>query len=210
MKVTTIPVGMLGTNCYLLACDQKNCAVIDPGAQPEKIAAIIEEEGLHLEYILLTHGHYDHIGGVNFLKQKYPNAMLYVGKHDMELLCDDNKNYAAIRSERPEDYILKDAKTLEEGTHLKLGDLDIEVIETPGHTKGGVTYICRDALFTGDTLFYSDVGRTDLYGGDYAALMQSLKKIALLKGDFLVYPGHGSSSTLDYERKNNYYLSQCM
>ena len=206
MNILVMPVGMLGTNCYVLSSKAGSCAVIDPGAQPEKIIGQIEEMKLNVRYVLLTHGHHDHIGGVKKLMEKHPDALLCIGKNDLELLGDTGKSMAFMRHDNVADYMLQNARTLEEGAVLELDELSINVIETPGHTLGGVCYICRDALFAGDTLFYEDCGRCDLYGGSYETILKSLKKIAELDGDYVVYPGHGESTTLQHERSYNRYM----
>jgi glyoxylase-like metal-dependent hydrolase (beta-lactamase superfamily II) len=206
MEIITMPVGMLGTNCYIVKSDAGKCAVIDPGAQPEKIIDLMVKNKLTLQYVLLTHGHHDHIGGVKKLITQYRDARLYIGKGDLEMLGDSQKSLAIFKTASDSDFIIGNADTLAEGDTIELDELTFTVLETPGHTKGGVTYLCGDAMFSGDTLFREDVGRTDLYGGDYPTLKRSLAKLDALKGDFVVYPGHGESSTLDYERQNNQYI----
>lgn len=208
MNIIVMPVGMLGTNCYLLSSKDGSCAVIDPGAQPQKIIDKIEEQKLGVKYVLLTHGHHDHIGGVKKLLEQYPEARLCVGKNDLELLSDPAKSMAFTRHDNADDFIIQNAQTLEENAELKLGELKIRVIETPGHTRGGVCYICRDALFSGDTLFYEDCGRCDLYGGSYDVMLKSLRKLADLEDDYTVYPGHGESTTMQHERKHNRYIAE--
>lgn len=210
MNILNIPVGFLGTNCYILSDGSGACAVVDPGAQPEKIMGLLAEKNLKVEYILLTHGHHDHIGGVKKLAEAYPDARLCIGKNDVEMLSDAQKSLASGRYDNAENFHLSKAEPLEEGGELTLGELSIRVMETPGHTKGGVCYICGNVIFSGDTLFHGDVGRCDLYGGDYAVMKKSLKKLAELPGDYAVYPGHGDESTLEYERKNNRYIAEAM
>lgn len=207
MTVTTMPVGMLGTNCYLIESEALGCAVVDPGAQPDKIIAVIKERGLTPRYILLTHGHHDHIGGVKKLMAAYPEALLYIGEGDMEMLGDTQKSLAIFRVEDDSDYVIGGVNPLREGDSLVLDELEIKVLDTPGHTKGGVTYRCGEALFAGDTLFYEDVGRTDLYGGDFQVLLASLAKLAALEGEYVVYPGHGEATSLNHERQYNSYIA---
>lgn len=210
MNVTIIPVGMLGTNCYLLSSEKKNCVIFDPGAQPDKIAGIIEKDGLTPKYILLTHGHHDHIGGVQKLLARFGDCKVYIGEGDKEMLEDTGKSLAISRNETAAEFLIPEAATLKDGQELTLDELTIKVLDTPGHTKGGVSYICGNLLFSGDTLFYGDVGRTDLYGGSYSVLKKSLKKLHDLPGDYCVYPGHGDATTLEYERKNNRYIGESL
>jgi len=207
MKVLTIPVGMTGANCHIIVSDENSCAVIDPGAQPEKIIGEIKALGATPKYILLTHGHFDHIGGVKRLMAEYPDAVLHIGEKDIEMLADTQKSYAYFRSNDINDYVIEDAVGLSDGQSLPLGGLTVTVMETPGHTLGGVVYFCLDAMFSGDTIFAQDVGRTDLYGGNFDTLKGSLLKLAAMDGDYALYPGHGGSSTLERERRSNPYLS---
>lgn len=208
MNVTIIPVGMLGTNCYLLASKQKNCVVIDPGAQPEKIAGHLEQEKLTPKMILLTHGHHDHIGGVNKLLELFPGLSVYIGREDLAMLRDTEKNRAAYRYDELSEYIIQHGEAIDEGWEQELDELKLRAIQTPGHTRGGMIYLCNDAMFSGDTLFYHNCGRCDLYGGDYSMMLQSLKRLANLEGDYIVYPGHGETSTLEEERKYNRYMGE--
>ncbi|MCL2055921.1 MAG: MBL fold metallo-hydrolase [Oscillospiraceae bacterium] len=207
MKIIHLAVGLLGTNCYIIAAENDSCVIIDPGAQPDKIAGIVEENGLSPKFILLTHGHHDHIGGVKKLMSLFPEAGLKIGADDLEMLSDSQKSLAVFRYGDDAEFLIGSASNATEGDILSADGLEFRVISVPGHTKGGVAYLCGDALFTGDTLFREDVGRTDLYGGDYNILRFSLAKLAALQGDYVVYPGHGEFSTLDYERANNPYLS---
>ena len=205
MKVIIAPVGTLGTNCYIVGSESGDAFVVDPGAQPEKLAGILTEQNLAPRYILLTHGHYDHIGGVKALMEKFPDVTLHIGENDQEMLEDASKSYAN-RWDDGEDHRILGAQTLKEGDTLEVGDLTINVLDTPGHTKGGVCYLCGDVIFSGDTLFRGDIGRCDLYGGNFDVMKQSLAKLAALEGDYPVYPGHEQSTTLDYERAYNPYL----
>ena len=188
------------TNTYIVTCEETGeTAVVDPSL-PEEI--LVEKfEGKNVKYILLTHGHYDHIGGVNFVKEK-TGAKVVIHKEDEEMLCDKNKNYGTDSTPIYADILVED------GTELMLGNSKITVLHTPGHTKGGVCYIFPDdrVMFSGDTLFRLTAGRTDLYGGDARTELMSLSKIAELEGDYQVYPGHDHATTLDFERQYNRYM----
>lgn len=207
MKLYVKPVGMLGTNCYIVADDGGKCAVIDPGAQPEKLIDFLEIHEFKPEYILLTHGHYDHIGAVKAIAEKY-GCKIAIGKNDAEQLTDREKSLATSRGMSEKDYLMTPDLQVAEGDHLTVGNLTFSVLDTPGHTRGGVCYLCGNLLFSGDTLFSGDVGRCDLYGGDFTMMQQSLKKLAAQKGDYRVLPGHGPESTLEQERLHNPYMRE--
>lgn len=210
MDIIKMPLGTIGTNCYILISSKNNCAVIDPGAQPEKIIAELDERKLTLSYILITHGHHDHIGGVKKLAEKFTEAKIHIGKNDLEMLTDTKKSLAVMRYGKADDFIIDKAEALEDGAQITLDELSVRVVETPGHTKGGVCYLCRDVIFSGDTLFYGDVGRCDLYGGDYDVMKASLRKLAGLEGDYKVHPGHGGDTSLEFERNHNRYIAEAM
>ena len=200
MKVSIMQVGPIGTNCYILE-DEKKIAVIDPGDEAERILEVLEETEGTVEYILLTHGHYDHTTAVPELHKALPEAKIYIHQADA--------NGAGSRlfplAGQVDDLLLYD-----EGDSLPLGSLTIEVLHTPGHSKGSVTLRAGDVLFTGDTLFAGSMGRTDLSGGDEGEIMASLKRLGELEGSFTVCPGHMQTSTLDQERKTNPYLRMAM
>ena len=197
MNVITMSVGMLGANCYLLCSDQNNCAVIDPGAEPQRIAEKIESEGLSPKMILLTHAHFDHIGGASWLKDRY-GVPVWLHKADWELALDPNKNLSSMLGSRQ--FVLQPDRALVGGEQVPLDELMIGVIETPGHTPGGVSLLVNGVLFSGDTLFDGGYGRTDFWGGDWNALAASLKKLLELPGEYRVLPGHGGQTTIADQR----------
>ena len=197
MNVITMSVGMLGANCYLLCSDQNNCAVIDPGAEPQRIAEKIESEGLTPKMILLTHAHFDHIGGVSWLKERY-GIPVWLHKADWELALDPNKNLSSMLGSRQ--FVLQPDRALVGGEQVPLDELMIGVIETPGHTPGGISLLVNGTLFSGDTLFDGGYGRTDFWGGDWNALAASLKKLLELPGEYRVLPGHGGQTTIADQR----------
>lgn len=200
MKVSMMQVGPIGTNCYILE-DGKKAAVIDPGDEADRILAQLNQLDVQVEYILLTHGHYDHTTGVPELHKALPGAKIYIHQADA--------NGAGSRlfplAGQVDDLLLYD-----EGDTLPLGTLTIEVLHTPGHSPGSVTLKAGDVLFTGDTLFAGDCGRTDLRGGSWEEILVSLGRLGKLEGNFHVLPGHGDTSDLDTERKINPYLKQGM
>ena len=202
MKVKLLRVGPIGTNCYILEDDQTNlAAVIDPGDEPELIQEALEKEGVEVRYLLLTHGHYDHTTAVPALHRVYPQADIYIHQADAN---------GAGSTLFPLTGEVDDLKLYDEGDVIRLGDHEIQVLHTPGHSPGPVTLKVEDVLFTGDTLFAGSCGRTDLRGGSYEQIMQSLKRLGELKGDFHVCPGHEATSTLERERRSNPFLMEAM
>lgn len=205
MKLLSLIVGQLGVNCYIPYCEQtRHCAVIDPGDRAEKILALIEKNSLSLKYILLTHGHFDHIGAVNELKEQ-TGAQVVVHHEDLDMIMDPDKNLSSYVGSK---HIKVSADLMvEDGMALQIGNITLEVIHTPGHTRGGVSYLGEGLLFTGDTLFAGSVGRTDLPGGNHHTLIKSIKeKVLSLNDNLIIYPGHGPKSTLGQERTSNPYL----
>ena len=202
MQVKVLQVGPIGTNCYLLEDEKAHvAAVIDPGDEAGRILQVIRDDGVDVKYILLTHGHYDHTTAVPELHQALPQAEIYIHKADA--------NGAGSRL-FPLAGQIPDLKFYDEGDALTLGELTIQVLHTPGHSKGSVTLKVGDVLFCGDTLFAGSCGRTDLAGGSYAEIMASLKKLGQLPGDYHVCPGHDVTSTLERERRSNPFLREAM
>lgn len=196
MLIKSIPVGQLETNCYVVTNeDTLHCVVIDPGDESNTILDYLEDNRLVCEAILLTHGHYDHVGAVEAVQEE-TGAKVYMHKADDHRLSGDY-HFPYTLPENGAYY--------QDGDVLELAGLRFAVIGTPGHTKGGVTLQCENALFTGDTLFKGSCGRTDLPGGDMDEELQSLKKLCSLPGEYEVYPGHMDPSTLERERMFNYY-----
>ena len=202
MKVKLLRVGPIGTNCYILEDDQTNlAAVIDPGDEPELIQEALEKEGVEVRYLLLTHGHYDHTTAVPALHRVYPQADIYIHQADAN---GAGSTLFPLAGE------VDDLELYGGGDVIRLGDHEIQVLHTPGHSPGSVTLKVEDVLFTGDTLFAGSCGRTDLRGGSYEQIMQSLKRLGELKGDFHVCPGHEATSTLERERRSNPFLMEAM
>ena len=202
MKVKLLRVGPIGTNCYILEDDQTNlAAVIDPGDEPELIQEALEKEGVEVRYLLLTHGHYDHTTAVPALHRVYPQADIYIHQADAN---GAGSTLFPLAGE------VDDLKLYDEGDVIRLGDHEIQVLHTPGHSPGSVTLKVGDVLFTGDTLFCGSCGRTDLRGGSYEEIMASLKRLGELEGDFHVCPGHDRTSTLERERRSNPFLMEAM
>jgi len=205
MIIRTIPLGPVRANTYIVS-DEKHDGtfIVDAGAYNPRLERLINDK--KIEYILLTHGHFDHIMGVSELKKRFPDAKVCIHEADAPMLSDDMLSLAfafgaGVDKDLKADIILHD------GDELPFGDKLIRVIHTPGHTKGGVTYMIDDCMFTGDTLFCGSVGRTDFPGGDMNVLNDSICRLFDIDGDYNVYPGHDMNTTLSDERKNNPYVN---
>lgn len=200
MQIKVIQVGQLGTNCYLLEDEQsKKAAVVDPGGEGSRILAAAQADGVEIAMILLTHAHFDHTGGVAELCRALPGVPVYLHPADAALL--GSQVFPPFGA---------DTVPYADGDVLELGGLEIHVLHTPGHTPGGVTLRVEDVLFTGDTLFQGSMGRIDFEGGSYDQIMASLKRLASLPGDYHVLPGHMGGSTMEAERRNNYYIREAL
>ena len=202
MKVKSASFGNMGNNCYLIIDEKTNkSALVDCTEFSRKMIDFIGDTDL--QYILLTHGHFDHIIGAKEVKEKY-NCKVAISADDECMLSSSRHSLAAfcgaVQNDVTADIILKD------GDVITLGDIEIKVISTPGHTKGSVCFIAEDCLFSGDTLFCCSCGRTDFPGGSVPEMLSSLKKLSSLEGDYRVLPGHEEQSTLDFERTHNPYM----
>ena len=189
-------MGVLANNVYIVS-DGEGTMVVDPSCSADKILAALGDR--KLDAIVLTHSHFDHTGGVAELCAALPGVPVYLHPADAALVGGDV--FPAVGAE---------TTPYQDGDVVKLGKMDIEVLHTPGHTPGGVTLKVGDVLLTGDTLFQGSMGRTDFEGGSYAEIMASLGRLGRLSGDYHVLPGHMGASTLEQERKTNYYLREAM
>ncbi len=210
IEVITITVGLLETNCYLLYdSDTKEVFCIDPGSEPEKILKTISDLELQLKAVLLTHGHGDHIGGLTKLLAEH-DVPIYVHSEDKGMLSCPRQNL----SESIGFNVTAPAtdKLVEDGQKIPLGSTEITVLHTPGHTRGGVSYFVNPEggspmLFSGDTLFYLNVGRIDFPGGNWEAMQKSIKeKLYVLPDETIVYTGHGPKTSLLTEKHENPYV----
>lgn len=203
MQIRTIPVGELGTNCYLISGSDGAAAIIDPGDDAEVILSAVGD--LRVECVLLTHVHFDHIMALPAVLET-TGAALYVPALEADALSDPIRSlFALLGGYMPQcpapDRLLKEGDTVTVGQELALS-----VLHTPGHTPGSSCYMTDGVIFTGDTLFAGTVGRTDFPGGDTDTLLRSLSRLSALPGDYTLYPGHNAATTLSRERQYNPYL----
>ena len=185
----TLILSHLQTNCYIVADKEKNCIIIDPAGELSKITALLDKHQLTPKYILLTHGHFDHVLAAANLRTKYA-APIYINRKDEHYLSFPVDGY------------------LKEGMTFELAETVLEILHTPGHTPGSVCIKMEEVIFSGDTLFQGTCGRCDLPGGNYERILQSLVRLKELEGDYTVYTGHGKKTTLDAERYHNPYMNQ--
>lgn len=207
MIFKAIKTGRLATNCYILGCAETlEGVVVDPGDEADYILTIVEEENLKIKYIINTHGHSDHIGANEEVKNA-TGAHILIHADDEEFLLEPSKNLSNYSSKPisgpAADRLLSDGEFIEIGNTIKL-----KVLHTPGHTPGCICLLGENFILSGDTLFAGSIGRTDLPGGSYDQIIRSIEeKLLPLPNNLLVYPGHGPSSNLKKEKETNTFLS---
>lgn len=202
MKLYRLPLGPLQTNCYILEDENgKDCWIVDPGAEGERLVALIKEKRWGLQAILLTHGHGDHIGGVQALVDEF-HVPVYIHEKDDEFLKDSQVNLSANMGLNVT--VNADVHHVTDGQKLQLGAHEFTVLYTPGHTPGGVCYYGNGLVLAGDTLFRESVGRTDFPGGSFNDLVFGIQdKLFPLPEETVVYPGHGPETTIGHEKTYN-------
>ena len=202
MKIVTMQVGAIMTNCYIF-CDEEAgaCAIVDPGADADRVSRAVEETGCAPVCIFLTHGHYDHTGAVAELLERYPGIPAYLNRRDVHDTDADR---------RTRELFLSLPTTADYGEGVQVGGLTVSVLSTPGHSPGSVTLLCGDAMFAGDTLFAGSCGRTDLPGGNVDDMLSSLARLGRLEREYTVLPGHMGPSLLSREREYNPFILQAL
>ena len=204
IKIDCFVVGMIATNCYLIEDEATGTlAVIDPGDHSDKLMEAIDERGGKLSYILLTHGHYDHIIGVAELCDRY-HPVVCAAEAEMRLLQNGMYNRSSVHNIRINSFQVD--RLLHDGDVIDLGESHLKFILTPGHTAGSGCYIVDDSIFSGDTIFCESIGRTDFDTSSPRAMVKSVERIKNLEGDYAIYPGHEMFTTLEHERKYNPFM----
>ncbi len=205
MIIKTLAVGPIMANCYIIGCENsKQAAVIDPGEDGDKILMALAREGLTVQYLLNTHGHFDHVGANRRMKEA-TGAELLIHAADAPMLdmlpqAAASFGLSAENSPQPD-------RTIAEGDTITFGEITLKVLHTPGHSPGGVSFHCNGVVFVGDTLFAGSIGRTDFEGGDFNTLIASIKnKLLPLGDDVTIYTGHGPATTIGTEKRSNPFL----
>ena len=204
MEIKIIPCGILKTNCYVLSDENKQGMIIDPGANSEEILSYVQGAGIHVKYIINTHGHWDHIGA-NIPVSAATGAAILIHDLDKEFLEKEALNLSKAfgvvgRGGIP-------GELLTDGDMVAVGDISLQVLHTPGHTQGSISLLGEGMAFVGDTLFRGSIGRTDLPTGDMATMTDTLmKKLLVLPDETVIYPGHGKPTTIGAEKENNPYI----
>lgn len=202
MQIYKYLTGPIQVNTYLAFDDTKHGFIVDPGGYSNQLTEQVKKEGVSLDYIILTHGHGDHIGSVEHFKKEFPRAKVVAYEGERQLMEDGRLNSSVEICGRPVtidvDIYVKDRET------LTVGNTNLTFIHTPGHTKGGMCILTKGYLFSGDTLFRASIGRTDFYGGDFNEIIKSIKeRLFTLSDDTKVLPGHMGETTIKFEKENN-------
>ncbi len=208
MIIKKLPLGPIEANTYVIFDEKsKEAIIIEASGDANSIKKELDALGANLKYILLTHGHFDHVFAVNDVKKLYPKAQVYIHKEDEVLtqnIALQCAHFGIDGVERP-----KIDKYIDENTELCFGDNKIKIIHTPGHSKGSLCYLIKNDLFSGDTLFFEEIGRCDLFGGSFSEIEKSIRnKIFTLDKSIIVHPGHGQDTSVGHEIKHNAYFGE--
>jgi glyoxylase-like metal-dependent hydrolase (beta-lactamase superfamily II) len=203
MIIKLFHTGPLAVNSYVVTDEKtKKTFIVDPGGHNTDMVNYIKENDLQVEFIILTHGHGDHIGGVPALRKEFPAAKLVIGIHDKEMLEDPELNMSGMMYVQP--LSLTADRYVADGETLQMGELELKFFHTPGHTPGGICILVENAVFSGDTLFEQSIGRTDFPGSSYQAIVKSIReKLFVLPDETAVYPGHMGPTSIGFEKENN-------
>ncbi|QGA55256.1 MBL fold metallo-hydrolase [Sulfolobus sp. E5-1-F] len=204
MIVKNFITGPLATNSYLIIAEKEG-VVIDPGGDMSELIQTVRKEKINIKYVIATHGHFDHVMGVNQMKSEFPSSVFLINEKDLGLLKRASSMAQSFLNLSISDVVKPDGY-VKEGDEIELGGEKLKIIETPGHTMGSICIIANGYIFTGDTLFYGTVGRTDL-GGSEKLLRESLERLKKLQDEIIVYPGHGPFTVLGYEKIKNPFLT---
>ena len=206
MTIETIIVGPIQVNCFIITCTKTlQTAIVDPGDDADNILKVVQSNSLNVKYILLTHGHFDHIGAVSPVKSA-TNAHVLMHKSDEFLIQSAPMQARAFGMPAPQTF--QPDRFVDEGEKIAFGELKASVVSTPGHSPGGICFVFENDVFAGDTLFYGGIGRTDFPGGNYHQLIESIKnKLFVLPDDMKVHSGHGPTTTIGREKKFNPFIN---
>ncbi len=207
MITKKLVVGQLEANCYILADEEtKRAIIIDPGGEARKILEVIKQNKLKVIYIINTHAHIDHIGANDIIREN-TGASLLIHSADAYLLKDMEMNLSTIMNEE-RGPLLPPTRVLEDGDEIKVDQICLQVLHTPGHTPGSICLYVKDRVFAGDTIFAGGVGRVDLPGGNFTDLQNSIReKLLTLPKEVIVHPGHGPDTTIGKEKKSNPFIN---
>lgn len=207
MNIKTLHLGALNSNCYIAETGNGQCVAVDIGGTPKMVIEYLKMSNLKLTKILLTHGHFDHIDGVEAVRRE-TGAEVFIHENDVPKLSSEDLSLRASMYFLSSDPFMPVEKytVIHDGDEIHDGEYTFHVLHTPGHTKGSVCYVTEDTIFSGDTIFCCSIGRTNFPDGDVNEMIQSIKKVSEISGDLKLLAGHNEPSTLDYERKNNPYM----
>lgn len=205
MKIHVLELGVLGANCYLLDNEEKNCIAIDIGGSFATVSDYLDKHELNLSAIFLTHGHFDHIAGVQAAVDRF-GCPVYIHEEDAAMLSDNEENLAASCGIRISTVTNAKIITFKNNDVFSISGIDLKIMHTPGHSPGSSCILCENYIFSGDTLFCESIGRTDFPGSDSIKMRESLLRLSEIEGNPTVYPGHGEHTTLEMEKKFNPYF----